>query len=225
MWKELVNLFKKDNLYEQAFQEACDMLDTDASMYDASVEALRHLDTAEVKLDIYSADKSINRSERNVRKKVMTHLAVSGGTDLASGLTLVSVVIDIERIGDYTKNIYDLARQHPLRLKGGALEDRLQTVEASVTEDFKGMIGVFKTRDEDKARVIMNHYKTGLSAACEEISNAILTGEAADLNSPDAAALTLYVRFLKRIASHSRNIVTSVVNPFHRIGYREKTQK
>jgi len=34
--------------------------------------------------------------------------------------------------------------------------------------------------------------------------------------------VSLYARFLKRIASHSRNIVTSVVNPFHRIGYREK---
>ena len=222
MWKELIQLFKKDNLFEQAYQEAAGMLDTDAAMYNASVEALRRSDTAEVKFDIYDADKEVNRSERGVRKKVMTHLVVSGGTNLASGLSLVSVVIDIERIGDYTKNIYDLAVHHPLRLEGGPVEENLQKVEALVSSDFKSMIEVFKDRDEDKARRIMNNYKDGLSDACEEISNSILTGTVTELNSSDATAVSLYARFLKRIASHSRNIVTSVVNPFHRIGYREK---
>ncbi|MBT7028975.1 MAG: hypothetical protein HN969_15600 [Verrucomicrobia bacterium] len=222
MWKELIQLFKKDNLFEQAYQEAAGMLDTDAAMYDASVEALRRSDTAEVKFDIYDADKGVNRSERGVRKKVMTHLVISGGTNLASGLSLVSVVIDIERIGDYTKNIYDLAVHHPLRLEGGPVEENLQKVEALVSSDFKSMIEVFKDRDEDKARLIMNNYKDGLSDACEEISNSILTGTVTELNSSDATAVSLYARFLKRIASHSRNIVTSVVNPFHRIGYREK---
>jgi len=222
MWKELIQLFKKDNLFEQAYLEASKMLDTDAAMYDASVDALRHKDTAEVKLDIYGADKDVNRSERDVRKKVMTHLVVSGGTNLASGLSLVSVVVDIERIGDYTKNIYDLAVHHPLRLQGGPVEEKLKKVETAVTTDFKGMIEVFKDRDEDKARVIMNNYKEGLSDACEEISNSILSGSISSLDSSDATAVSLYARFLKRIASHSRNIVTSVVNPFHRIGYREK---
>ncbi|HJO08839.1 MAG TPA: hypothetical protein QGH16_03255, partial [Verrucomicrobiota bacterium] len=66
MWKELIQLFKKDNLFEQAYREAAKMLDTDAAMYDASVEALRHKDTAEVNLDIHNADKSVNRSERDV---------------------------------------------------------------------------------------------------------------------------------------------------------------
>jgi len=222
MWKKLIELFKKDNLFEQAYQEASKMLDTDAAMYDASVDALRHSDTADVDFDIYDADKGVNRSERDVRKKVMTHLVVSGGTNLPSGLSLVSVVIDIERIGDYTKNIYDLAVHHPLRLEGGPVEEKLQNVEALVTSDFKSMIEVFKDRDEDKARLIMNNYKEGLSDACEEISNSILSGTVTDLNISDATAVSLYTRFLKRIASHSRNIVTSVVNPFHRIGYREK---
>jgi hypothetical protein len=34
--------------------------------------------------------------------------------------------------------------------------------------------------------------------------------------------VALYARFLKRIASHSRNIISGVVNPFPRIGYKEK---
>ena len=61
----------------------------------------------------------------------MTHLVVSGNKDLGSGLILVSVVIDIERMGDYTKNIYDLAIQHPKRLKAGNYENQLQDIASA----------------------------------------------------------------------------------------------
>jgi phosphate transport system protein len=224
MLENLLNLFKKDNLYTQALQECHTMLDLDWAMYEASVESLRRSESAEVRVDIYAADKQINAYERDVRKKVMTHLAVSGGGDLASGLVLVSVVIDIERIGDYTKNIYDLAKNHPNRLEAGSLEPRLQEVEAGVTQVFKDMIQAFKTNDADLARRIMSTYKEGLSGGCESITLDIVAGKIPDLKSADAAAVALYARFLKRIAGHSRNIITSVVNPFHRIGYKEKKE-
>jgi len=32
----------------------------------------------------------------------------------------------------------------------------------------------------------------------------------------------MYSRYLKRIAAHSRNLISSVVNPFERIGYKEE---
>jgi hypothetical protein len=50
----------------------------------------------------------------------------------------------------------------------------------------------------------------------------IVSERASDLSGPDAATVSLYARYLKRIAAHSRNVMTSIVNPFHRIGYREK---
>jgi phosphate uptake regulator len=222
MWKNVLNLFKKDNLYVQALQECYTMLDLDWAMYQASVKSLRESDTNEVGIDIYATDKEINAYERDVRKKVMTHLSISGGADLTSGLVLVSVVIDIERIGDYTKNIYELAQHHPLRLQASSLEAQLRDVEAGVSDLFRDMIQAFKTNDEELARKIMANYKQELSTACEHICKQILTGKATDLNSADAATVVLYTRFLKRIAAHSRNIITSVVNPFHRIGYKEK---
>jgi len=42
-----------------------------------------------------------------------------------------------------------------------------------------------------------------------------------DKNIPcgDAISLGLYFRWLKRINSHLRNITTSIVNPFDRIGF------
>jgi hypothetical protein len=34
----------------------------------------------------------------------------------------------------------------------------------------------------------------------------------------------LYLRYLKRMSAHVKNVATSIVNPFHRIGFREKTK-
>ena len=126
------------------------MLETDGHMFEASVESLRRSDTADIAVDIKELDKQVNRAERDVRKKVMTHLIVSGGTDLAHGLALVSVVIDIERIGDYTKNIHDLARRHPARLHAGPLEPLLSEIEAGITQVFRDTSRAFREGDTDQ---------------------------------------------------------------------------
>lgn len=225
MWKELFSLASSNNLFVEAHEQAADMLDTDWIMYQASVESLRNSDTGEIEIDIYAKDKEVNRAERDIRRKIFTHLCVSGSTNLSAGLALVTVVIDIERIGDYTKNIYDLARCHPQRLHAGSLEEKLKAAEAGITDLFKNMITSYKNDDVELARKVMLDYKGSLSAACGEIGNAIVRGEADDLNAADAGAVALYARFLKRIASHSRNIISGVVNPFPRIGYKEKKEE
>lgn len=225
MWKNFFNVFKQDDLYTQALHESYTMLDLDLSMYEASLETLRRTSTTDVQIDIYGLDKRINSYERDVRRKVMTHLTVSGPADLTSGLVLVSVVIDIERIGDYAKNIYDLAKSYPEPLHGGSLEPEIADIESRVTVIFKEMVSAFKNNDVEKSRAVMADYKETLSATCDDIVNRIVAGKVADLDPAKAAAVALYVRYLKRIAAHSRNIMTSVVNPFHRIGYREKAPK
>ena len=109
MFKEISKLFNSDDLLSQALDTCYEMLDIDLEMFKESKKSLRELDTADIPIDIYAMDQKINHFEREVRRDVMTHLTVSGTQDISSGLVMVSVVIDIERIGDYTKNIYDLA--------------------------------------------------------------------------------------------------------------------
>lgn len=225
MWRNLLNVFKNDNLYTQALKESREMLDLDLKMFEASVESLRRSDTGAISIDILKTDKRINQFEREVRQKVLTHLAVSGPADLSGGLVLVSIIIDIERIGDYAKNIYDLAQYHPPRLHGGSLEPRLADVETKTLEIFRKTAEAMREQDVEKARRVMSAYKEGLSAECESIVKELVTGNVQDIETSTATAIGLYVRYLKRIGAHSRNIVTSVVNPFHRIGYREKSEE
>jgi phosphate uptake regulator len=222
MFKQIFEIFKSDSLYEQALKECHEMLDIDLTMFKASIQSLRKSDTAELDIDIYAMDKKINEFERDVRRKIMTHLAVGGKEDIGSGLVLVSVVIDIERIGDYTKNIYDLAVNHPKMLDGNALEDRLSNVETASLDLFESSIDAFKNQDIDKARGLMTLYKETISAQCDSITTDIISGKLSDIDVGKGTAVAMYARYLKRIAAHSRNLISSIVNPFERIGYPEK---
>ena len=221
MFKKVFELFNSDSLYNQALEECYEMLEIVRKMFNESIETLRQSDTADISIDIYAMDKKINEFERDVRRKIMTHLAVSGKEDLGSGLILVSVVIDIERIGDYTKNIYDLAVQHPARLKGGEFEDKLTNIEESTKNFLNDTIDAFKNQDIEKARKLMLDYKTDISSVSAEIVDSIISGKNTDFTSMESGSLCLYARYLKRIAAHSRNLVSSIVNPFERIGYPE----
>ena len=221
MFKQIFEIFKSDSLYEQALSECHEMLDIDLQMFKASIKSLRESDIAEINIDIYAMDKKINEFERDVRRKVMTHLAVGGKEDLGSGLVLVSVVIDIERIGDYTKNIYDLAVNHPKKLNGGSIEDRLKEIETISYDLFEESIDAFKNQNIEKARDLMGLYKENISSQCDSITNDIILGKIDDLNASNSTAVGLYARYLKRISAHSRNLISSIVNPFERIGYPE----
>jgi phosphate uptake regulator len=190
-------------------------------MFKASIESLRKSDSADIKVDIYSKDKKINKFERDVRRKIMTHLAIGGKEDIGSGLVLVSVVIDIERIGDYTKNIYDLAVNHPKRLTGNSLEGRLSEVESGCLTLIESSIEAFKYQDINKARKLMETYKEEISEQCDSITNDIISGKVSDIDVGKGTAVAMYARYLKRIAAHSRNLISSIVNPFERIGYPE----
>tara|TARA_B100002052_G_scaffold299151_1_gene335720 strand:- start:2758 stop:3423 length:666 start_codon:yes stop_codon:yes gene_type:complete len=221
MFKQIFNLFKSDSLYQQALEECYEMLDIDLEMFQESINVLRNKDDSESSFDIAKTDVKINKFERSVRRKVMTHLAVSGNEDLGSGLILTSVVIDIERIGDYTKNIYDLSKFYSERLNGAELEKDLKEVEDNVIDLFQSSIKAFKDQDITLARQLMKDYKENISKQSDKITNDIISGKM-NLEADTATAIAMYSRYLKRIAAHSRNLISSIVNPFERIGYKEQ---
>lgn len=221
MLHEIIQLLKRDNLMVQALNECYEMVDICRAMLDASVTSLRQRDDASIDLDIKALDKKLNAFERDVRRKVMTHLSIVKAGDLSSGLVLVSIVIDLERIGDYSKNIYDLAVSHPARLDAGPLEAEVKAIERLAEDHFERSMLAFKASDDVAARQLMDSYKADISGACARIEARLVRGEI-DLPAAEAVTVALYLRFLKRISSHARNLVSAVANPFPRIGYKSK---
>jgi phosphate uptake regulator len=213
--KELLDLFRQESQLQQAFERSHEMLREDREMFVAAIRSLREQDDAKLEVDIYAKDQLINAYEREVRRKVLTHLAVAG-SDINAGLVLVTLVIDIERIGDYTKNIVELALHHPHRLECGPHEDAVKKIETSVRTMFELLLEALPNNDESKAREVMSEH-WWIARKGDEIVNAMLTHD--ELPGREAVATALYVRYLKRVSAHLMNIASSVTNPFDRIGF------
>jgi len=219
MLRELFEAFRKNNLLAQAFAQSAEMLQLDRDMFNVAVQSLRHSDDSSLPMDIYAADRKINTYEMDVRRKVLTHMAVSSGTDLNAGLILVSIVIDIERIGDYTKNIVDLTLRHPDRLDCRIFERDISRMEETVRKSFDALINAIPESDVDQAHSVMSeHWWIGKHA--DDIVYQLLEREIENISAHDAVAIALYARYLKRISAHLMNTASSIVNPFDRIGFR-----
>ena len=100
----------------------------------------------------------------------------------------------------------------------------MEEIEADTKSVFRKTIQAFREGDEELAREAMEEYKEEVSTDCEKLVDDLIAGEVDGLEGHEFAAVVLYLRYLKRIGSHSRNIASSIVNPFHRIGYREKKE-
>lgn len=222
MIKEFISLFQKDGLLEQALNDSHVMLADVESMVRAANQALRHSDGAELAVDVGRMDKAVNRYESEVRRKVFTHLTVMGTEKVYPALVLVSIIIDIERVGDYAKNIVDLAREYTPRLKGGPFEEEVARIEDAVIEHLlpEGRIAFEKNNVNQATELIRN--LRWVNPTCDRITKILCSGkQKSDMTPENQVALALYARYLKRINSHWQNVLTSVVNPFDRIGFRK----
>ena len=96
-----------------------------------------------------------------------------------------------------------------------------QGVLMRVEDVGKVTIDTFKSQDIDSARELMGNYKEEISEVSQSIVEGVISGKDDSLSASQAASVVLYSRYLKRIAAHSRNLISSIVNPFERIGYPE----
>ena len=220
-FKELIELWRADNLLTQALNDSNAMLESTHEMFRESVKSLRKSDSGEMGMDVYEKDRMVNKYEREVRSKVLKHLVITGGTNIVPGLILTSIVIDIERIGDYTKNIKDLAVAHPKRLECGMFEEEMRKIETAVDKLFEGAIPAMKTSDKEAAQALMKD-NWWVIKRCDAILNDLIAEKDLALTAGAAVSTGMYGRFLKRIAAHLINMLSSVVNPFENIGFHER---
>jgi Na+/phosphate symporter len=219
MFKDFFDMFRKESLLQQAYNRSQEMLEADLEMFLAATRSLREHDDARIDIDIYAKDQLINAYEREVRRKVLTHLAVTSSRSIHACLVLVSIVIDIERIGDLTKNIVELALLHPGELTCGTHERDIRKIETTVKTMFTLLIEAMPKNDEAKAKEVMSEH-WWIARRSDEILAALIGHDDSGLPCKEAVSTALYVRFLKRISAHLMNVASSVVNPFDRIGFR-----
>jgi len=223
VFKNLVNIWKSEDSLSQAWASSNEMLTLSHVMFTDAIGALRSGEKNKVIKSIKQRDTDINKYQRDIRKKVVTYYSISKDvTNLDSGLVLINMVVDIERIGDYTKNILDLAKHHPKKFVSEKISDDLRVVEKAVIERFGNTIKVVEEMDEEVARELIKSYRSDLGKLSDSLVASSISGKLQIGVEHKASSMVLYARYLKRIGAHLKNITSVVVNPFESIGYNTK---
>jgi phosphate uptake regulator len=214
MFTDFFHLWKKSLLLTQATEETVNMLERTKDMYIFSLRVL--MDNEREVSDIYQLDQQLNEIQISVRRKVLEHLSISQHQDITGSLILVTIVVDIERIGDYAKNLIELAHHYPELLRGPYV-DRIRKFEEMITKNFTDTIVAFKEANVELGQQVMETHAK-IAPEIEKIIEDILKDSS--LKGREAVIYALIARFLKRVSAHLKNVASSVVNPFHRLGYR-----
>ena len=220
MWKELIKIWKSDDLLVQAWDNSFKMLQLSREMFVQSVQMIRKHSKEKTLLALKKRDKEINEFHRDIRRKVMTHLVMQkDSTDIPNGLVLINIVVDIERVGDYCKNILDLAMSTQKTLKAEKISEDLKLIEDEVLSRFDQTMEAIHSQDSEVAKELIGTHRKMVARISDKLVDQILQGEITFKSQSKAAEVVLYARYLKRIGSHLTNIMTTLVNPFEAIGY------
>ena len=222
LFKDVINLWRADDLLSQSWDESYKMLNLSHEIFQQALIYLRNGENIDTLKTLKMRDKEINEFQRDVRRKVLTHYAVEQDTsNMADGLILINMVVDIERIGDYCKNILDLAINHDQSIKSSEISEDLAMIEEEAKSRFEKTIQAIQAQDVEIAQSLMEGYKEQMTGKADEIVNGILKDELHFGSEARTASIALYTRYLKRIGAHLKNITTTLVNPFDAIGYKE----
>lgn len=224
MWKELKQIWFSDNLLSEAWDMTYEALNIDSEMFNDATDALWGDNRKATQKLIFKKDKLVNKYEREIRRKVITHLSVKQGEGLSAGLVLSTVIVDVERIGDYIKNIVDLTEMHPGELSNKKMKSILNNLEKTIKKTFSKVQVCIENGDEDEALDIYLETKE-IGRTCDDNIRLLVTGDKDKIFDSSTVVYALYLRYLKRINAHLRNIISSVINPYDRIGFKPKKNK
>ena len=222
VFKDLVTIWNSEDSLSQAWTSSNEMLHLSHEMFTDSVNALRSGEKNKVIKSIKLRDEEINQYHRDIRKKVVTYYSVSKDvTNINSGLVLINMVVDIERVGDYTKNILDLAKYYPKKLRSEKISEDLRIIEQAVIERFQNTVKAVKEMDEIAAKELIKSYRSDLGKLSDNLVASSISGDLEIGEEHMASSMVLYARYLKRIGAHLKNITSVVINPFESIGYKK----
>ena len=222
VFKDLVTIWNSEDSLSQAWTSSNQMLHLSHEMFTDSVNALRSGEKNKVIKSIKLRDEEINQYHRDIRKKVVTYYSVSKDvTNINSGLVLINMVVDIERVGDYTKNILDLAKYYPKKLRSEKISEDLRIIEQAVIERFQNTVKAVEEMDEIAAKELIKSYRSDLGKLSDNLVASSISGDLKIGEEHMASSMVLYARYLKRIGAHLKNITSVVINPFESIGYKK----
>ena len=196
-----------------------EMLTNSMHAYDITMNWLlgdTNLET--VRDDLYNTDKAINELHREVRREMIIHSAVnSRNLDIPLLLSYMTMSKDIERIGDYCKNLFEIAETGNSFAKGDDLDTYME-LKNDIGKLIVYLQSCLNLDDESKVQDLIT-LGSSLNNDLDEKITALLEDKE-KIQYP--VATTLFYRYLKRIVSHIVNAATAIIMPTDQIDYLDE---
>jgi len=222
MLRELLSIFRAENPLGAMGEEFRRMLHLTYTMTTLAGEIyFGKKPSPEERSHIYQEDREVNMAERRIRKLVVSHLSIpSNRASVPYCLILMSLVKDVERLGDYAKNLSEVVDIHPDPLPDDDNVRELQEIRLGVERAFQAASEVFENSDREQALELI---LAGRELAHR--TDALLVRVAqGPYDAGTATALVLGARYYKRIGGHVLNVLSSVVMPVHKVDYYDEDE-
>ncbi len=185
--------------------------------FDLAMNAVTGGSVTSVADEVRRTDRQINVTEMEIRRELVVHFSVHAGGDATEMLVFMNMVKDLERIGDYNKNVFDLAEEGVSFAEADDLE-RILGFRDEISSRIALMGEILTVRDEERARAYIAR-SDELRREFDTLVNGLVHSTEPALHAVPRALL---YRFLKRITAHSMNVVTAVVMPVDRLDYYDE---
>ncbi|MEX0835199.1 MAG: PhoU domain-containing protein [Nitriliruptor sp.] len=197
---------------EEAIQQ---MLRDDAHSIELAMSALLGgVDSHSVGAELRATDHRVNEAERGIRRDLVVHASVHGSIDTPAILIYMSIVKDIERIGDYAKNLFDLAHDGT-NLTVTSRGARHTAMHTEMIRMINEVSTAFRERDPELSRELLAHGDELLVDFDDAVSSLVRSDSVGD----QSVAQALAYRYYKRIIAHLLNVLSAVVMPVDRLDY------
>ena len=211
MFRQVIQSVKRPTLVYDAVHETLKMLSVVQRMFGASCEIV--IDGSAPATDLDRDDAEINSGERLVRRMILQHLTMNPSQDLPASLALLSIIHDVERIGDYAKSLIELHETGFELPEGSAYRDQVCQLHALIVPLFDRTISALRESDAEEARSVMNTHEQIKGRTDQLLEAAVKGGE----QGTGAMLYPLALRYLRRTSAHLSNIASSVANPVDQI--------
>lgn len=222
MFRELLSIFRSKNLLAEMGENFARMLKLAHEMTLSSGAVFFGKEvTSQERNHLYEQDIQVNQIERSIRKQVVTHLSIQGNNfDVPYCLLLMSLVKDVERLGDYAKNILELADLRPEQFPDDEIVDELCSIRQGVEDMFEGGLEILASSKSGQALRLIREGRN-IAHRSDVLIKRIAQSK---YDASTATALVLGTRYYKRIGGHLLNVMSSVVMPLHKVDYFDEKE-
>jgi len=220
MWMELLDIFRGSDVLKSLGDDFISMIETTHEMATlVHPHVFDHSLPLERRSQIYTLDVRVNKLERSVRKRILAHLSLQS-SNAPYCLLLMTLAKDAERIGDYVKNVTEVAELGGSPLPEGPLRVELAQLIDIAMELFGAAKEIITEQDRERATELLQKGRHA-GKRCDRL---LVELAKSDLTPAETTSMVLLTRFYKRIGAHLVNILSSVVMPVHKVDFFDERE-